>query len=107
MNDESVLNLGQYTHHWAYWIYGNEFINALATELGCKSSLKEVEIPTIFHCDIPIAVDEVIPCNIVDYEHPEEVEDPYYGYTKYCPNYTDLVANGFCYFHEGLVLNGN
>lgn len=40
------------TYSGHYLIYGSEFINALATELGCKSSLKKVGIPTIFHCDI-------------------------------------------------------
>lgn len=103
-----------------YLIYGSEFINALATELGCKSSLKGVGIPTIFHCDIPmedidgdiimeiersvmsgdtddisIAVAGVISCNIVDYEHPKEVQDPYYGYSIYRPSYKDLVAKGY------------
>lgn len=103
-----------------YLIYGSEFINALATELGCKSSLKKVGIPTIFYCDIPMsdisssmikeiemlivsedaedisfAVDEVVSQEIVDYEHPKEVPDPYCRYAEYKPNYRELKKLGY------------
>ncbi|MCI8363934.1 MAG: hypothetical protein HFG34_03145 [Eubacterium sp.] len=103
-----------------YLIYGSEFINTLAMELGCRSSLKKAGIPTIFHCDIPlenissstvmdietlvasgyiddisIAVDEVFSQDIVDYEHPKEVPDPFYYNAKYRPNYKELKEMGY------------
>lgn len=103
-----------------YLIYGSEFINALAMELGCRSSLKNAGIPTIFHCDIPledissstvaeietlitsgyihditIAVNEVSSQDIVDYEHPKEVPDPYCYNAKYRPDYKELKEMGY------------
>ena len=49
VNKEVLLTLSGH-----YLIYGSEFISALAMELGCRSSLKNAGIPTIFHCDIPL-----------------------------------------------------
>lgn len=97
-----------------YLIYGSEFINMLAMELECRDLLKNIGIPTIFICDIPlqdikatwlsdveqainrcsddisIFVDVVRPENIIEYEHPKEIPDPYYGFLKYKPNYSKL-----------------
>lgn len=97
-----------------YLIYGSEFINMLAMELGCRDRLKNIGIPTIFICDVPlqdiegswlsaveqaingcsddisIYVDEIKSENIIDYEHPKEIQDPYYGFTKYRPNYCKI-----------------
>lgn len=103
-----------------YLIYGSEFINELAMKLGCRSSLKNAGIPTIFHCDIPledissskvmeietlimsgyiqdisIAVNEVSSQDIVDYEHPKEVPDPYCYNAKYRPDYKELKEMGY------------
>ncbi|PXV95702.1 hypothetical protein C8E03_101332 [Lachnotalea glycerini] len=105
-----------------YLIYGSEFLNALAMELGYRDSLKQVGIPTIFHCDIPIknlacseisyieegielgrefgydisiSVDTVPPQYIVDYEHPNrKIPDPYYYGVKYKPDYKELKNLG-------------
>lgn len=102
-----------------YLIYGSEFINALAMELFCRDRLKDIGIPTVFFCDIPIddiipmtlrdiqesinnghtydigfAVDSVRPNNIVDYEHPlKRMIDPYGG--TYKPNYEELKSYGY------------
>lgn len=110
--------LGMSSH---YLIYGSEFINALAMNLGCRSRLKEIGIPTIFYCDIPIrdvaqkdideiqerinnrnvnnigiAVDNVLPQNIVNYEHPiKRLTDPYGG--TYKPDYEKLNENAFIF----------
>lgn len=114
MNKEELLS---WSGH--YLIYGSEFINALATELGCKSSLKKVGIPTIFHCNIPlnnissfsimdieegivsgdtedisIEVDEVASQNIINYEHPKKVLDLYCN-MMYRPNYGELKKLGY------------
>lgn len=94
-----------------YLIYGSEFTNILAMELGCRDTLKNIGIPTIFICDVPlqdiegswlsaveqavnrfsddvsIYVDAIRPDNIIGYEHPQEIMDPYCGYIKYRPNY--------------------
>ena len=35
-------------------IYGSEFIYSMAIELHCQSKLKDIGIPTIFYCDIPL-----------------------------------------------------
>lgn len=109
MNKDLLLNTASH-----YLIYGSEFINALAMLLGCRDRLKQIGIPTIFFCDIPIAniapmalldiqnsindgytydigfaVDEVEPNNIVDYEHPtKRLTDPYGG--TYKPDYEKL-----------------
>lgn len=97
-----------------YLIYGSEFINALAMNLGCRSRLRQVGIPTIFYCDIPMeditpmtlndiqksfndgntydigfSVEEILPQNIADYEQPtKRLIDPYGG--TYKPNYEKL-----------------
>lgn len=102
-----------------YLIYGSEFINALAMQLGCRSRLKKIGVPTIFHCDIPIedipektlkdiqysfnkgytdaygfSVQMLDANNIVDYEHPKQrIPDPYGG--SYRPNYAELRDLGF------------
>lgn len=97
-----------------YLIYGSEFTNMLAMELGCRVKLKNIGIPTIFICDVPlqdiesswlsaveqainrcsddisIYVDEIRPENIIEYENPKEIPDPYYGFTKYRPNYSKI-----------------
>jgi len=104
-----------------YLIYGSEFINALAMKIGCRYILKNVGLPTIFQCDVPIgeispsqifdlenmiengyisdltiAVHEVLPEDISDYWHPvEEIDDPYYYGLKYKANYHKLVAAGY------------
>lgn len=103
-----------------YLIYGSEFINALAMELGCRSSLKETGIPTIFHCDVPVEsislkiikdieklvqmgyVDDItIDVNgvesqdIINYEHPKEIPDPYFYNAKYRPDYMELKEKGY------------
>lgn len=103
-----------------YSLYGSEFINELAMKLGCRSSLKNAGIPTIFHCDIPledissstvmeietlimsgyiqdisIAVNEVSSQDIVDYEHPKQVPDPYCYNAKYRPDYKKLKEMGY------------
>lgn len=67
-----------------YLIYGSEFINELAIELGCSSSLKNAGIPTIFYCDIPL---EDISSSKVKEKHPKEVPDLYYYNMKYRPDY--------------------
>lgn len=115
INKEALLTVSGH-----YLIYGSEFINALAMKLGCRSSLKNAGIPTIFHCDIPledissstvmeietlimsgyiqdisIAVNEVSSQDIVDYEHPKEVPDPYYYNAKYRPDYKELKEMGY------------
>lgn len=103
-----------------YLIYGSEFLNRLAMELGCRGSLKDAGIPTIFCCDIPvddvtptiifeiesniesgyteditITVEEVLPCDIVDYEHPSQrLMDVYTGGT-YRADYQRLKDSGF------------
>lgn len=102
-----------------YLIYGSEFINALAMQLGCRNRLKKIGVPTIFHCNIPIedisvktlediqysfnkgytdayglCVKKVDASDIVDYEHPaQRIPDPYGG--SYRPNYTELRDLGF------------
>ena len=102
-----------------YLIYGSEFINALAMQLGCRNRLKKIGVPTIFHCNIPIedisvktlediqysfnkgytdayglCVKKVDASDIVDYEHPaQRILDPYGG--SYRPNYTELRDLGF------------
>lgn len=97
-----------------YLIYGSEFINTLAMVLGCRDELKNIGIPTIFICNIPlqdigssqissieqeinrysddisIYVDEIKPKNIIDHEHPKEIPDPYYGFSIYKPDYSKL-----------------
>lgn len=97
-----------------YLIYGSEFTNMLSMELGCRDMLKNIGIPTIFICDVPlqdiecswlsaveqainrcsddisIYVDAVRPENIIECEHPKEIPDPYYGFSKYKPNYSKL-----------------
>ena len=103
-----------------YLIYGSEFINALAMELGCRSSLKETGIPTIFHCDVPVEsislkiimdieklvqmgyVDDItIDVNgvdsqdIINYEHPKEMPNPFFYNVKYRPNYMKLKEKGY------------
>ncbi len=109
MNKDLLLDT---TSH--YLIYGSEFINALAMQLGCRDKLKQIGIPTIFFCDIPVedivpmtlrdiqnvfnsgdtydisfAVDKVLPQDIVDYEHPtKRLVDPYGG--TYKPDYEKL-----------------
>jgi len=109
MNKDFLLDT---TSH--YLIYGSEFINALAMQLGCRDKLKQIGIPTIFFCDIPVedivpmtlrdiqnvfnsgdtydisfAVDKVLPQDIVDYEHPtKRLVDPYGG--TYKPDYEKL-----------------
>lgn len=106
MNKEELLRMSSH-----YLIYGSEFINTLAMNLGCRNNLKQIGFPTIFYCDIPIEdidwqdlydiqyhfnnyyiynlcfpVDKVLPQNIVTYEHPtERLVDPYGG--SYKPNY--------------------
>lgn len=101
------LLLGTASH---YLIYGSEFINTLAMNLGCRSRLKKIGKPTIFCCDIPMeeitsmtlneiqssfnegytddigfSVDRVLPQNIIGYEHPtKRLTDPYGG--SYKPN---------------------
>lgn len=103
-----------------YLIYGSEFLNVLAMQLGCRNCLRNVGVPTLFWCDIPIddikpsdifeiekavmggytgnitiTVDEVLPCNIVDYEHPlQRIPDPYTGGT-YKVDYQKLKDSGF------------
>lgn len=88
-----------------YLIYGSEFINALAMQLGYRNRLKKIGVPTIFHCNIPIedisvktlediqysfnkgytdayglCVKKVDASDIVDYEHPaQRILDPYGG----------------------------
>lgn len=109
MNKDLLLDT---TSH--YLIYGSEFINALAMQLGCRDKLKQIGIPTIFFCDIPVedivpmtlrdiqnvfnsgdtydisfAVDKVLPQDIVDYEHPtKRLVAPYGG--TYKPDYEKL-----------------
>ena len=109
MNKDSLL--GTVSH---YLIYGSEFINTLAMNLGCRSRLRQIGIPTIFYCDIPMkditsmtlndiqksfndgytydigfSVEEVLPQNIVNYEHPtKRLTDPYGG--TYKTNYEKL-----------------
>lgn len=109
MNKDLLLDT---TSH--YLIYGSEFINALAMQLGCRDKLKQIGIPTIFFCDIPVedivpmtlrdiqnvfnsgdtydisfAVDKVLSQDIVDYEHPtKRLVDPYGG--TYKPDYEKL-----------------
>ena len=109
MSKDSLL--GTASH---YLIYGSEFINTLAMNLGCQSRLKQMGIPTIFCCDIPMkditlmtlndiqksfndgytydigfSVEEILPQNIVDYEHPtKRLIDPYGG--TYKPDYEKL-----------------
>ena len=109
MNKDLLLDT---TSH--YLIYCSEFINALAMQLGCRDKLKQIGIPTIFFCDIPVedivpttlrdiqnvfnsgdtydisfAVDKVLPQDIVDYEHPtKRLVDPYGG--TYKPDYEKL-----------------
>lgn len=101
------LLLGTASH---YLIYGSEFINTLAMNLGCRSRLKKIGKPTIFYCDIPMeeitsmtlneiqssfnegytddigfSVDRVLPQNIIGYEHPtKRLTDSYGG--SYKPN---------------------
>lgn len=103
-----------------YLIYGSEFLNRLAMELGCRGSLKEAGIPTIFYCDVPIedikpsdifeieshvesgytdditiTVEDVLPCNIVDYEHLlQRLTDVHAGGT-YRVDYQRLKERGF------------
>ena len=87
-----------------YLIYGSEFLNVLAMELGYREILKLTGFPTIFSCDIPITdlsksvakelenyinegevddasicVTQVDPEKIISYEHPKRVMDPYLG----------------------------
>lgn len=101
-----------------YLIYGSEFLNALAMELGCREHLKNIGIPTIFHCDIPledipkfwmddvertindnmiedisIYVPKVQAGNIICYEHPKSIENPYMQGSYYRPDYRKLKAN--------------
>ena len=103
-----------------YLIYGSEFLNRLAMELGCRGNLKETGIPTIFYCDIPIedinpsiifeierkvksgyvdditiTVAEVLPCDIVNYEHPLQRLQDYHVGGAYRANYEALKSNGF------------
>lgn len=63
-----------------YLIYGSEFINALAMQLGCRNRLKKIGVPTIFHCNIPIEDISV-----------KTLEDIQYSFNK---GYTD--AYGLC-----------
>lgn len=109
MNKDELLGISSH-----YLIYGSEFINTIAMHLGCRDELKQIGIPTIFYCDIPIedisfqdindiqncfnrhntynigfAVNTVLPQNIVGYEHPaKRLNDPYGG--TYKPNYNKL-----------------
>lgn len=109
MNKDFLLDTASH-----YLIYGSEFINALAMQLGCRDRLKQIGIPTIFFCDIPVediasmtlrdiqnvfnlgyiddigfAVDEVLPQDIVNYEHlTRRLTDPYGG--TYKPDYEKL-----------------
>ena len=88
-------------------------------QLGCRSRLKKIGVPTIFHCDIPIedipektlediqysfnkgytdaygfSVQMLDANNIVDYEHPtQRMSDPYGG--SYKPDYEMLKAYGY------------
>lgn len=116
LNKEDLLTFSGH-----YLIYGSEFINTLAMNLGCRDRLKNIGIPTIFSCDIPIedinfqtisdieqcfynkhtddigfSVWEIVPEDIVDYEHPVKgIPDPYYGRIKYIPDYKMLTKLGF------------
>lgn len=109
MNKDLLLDTASH-----YLIYGSEFINVLAMNLGCRSRLRQIGIPTIFYCDIPMedltlvtldgiqdcfkkgytrdigfSVSKVLPKNIVDYEHPtKRLNDPYGG--TYMPDYEKL-----------------
>lgn len=108
MNKNDLLT---YSGH--YLIYGSEFINALAMNLGCRDKLKKIGIPTIFSCDIPtenidcstildieqcfynghpddigFSVPKIYPEDIAGYEHPVKgIPDPYYGGIEYIPTY--------------------
>lgn len=110
LNKEILINESGH-----YLIYGSEFLNALAMWLGCREQLKNVGIPTIFCCDIPlenisetwlddiertindnmiddisIYVSKVQPGNIIGYEHPSRINDPYMYGCYYRPDYRRL-----------------
>lgn len=92
-----------------YLIYGSEFLNALAMQLGCRDKLKETGRPMIIACNVPIsdisscwlsnleqdirnkntehrsiAVSAVAPENVFDISYPTgSVRDPYsWGHYK-------------------------
>ena len=99
-----------------YLIYGSEFLNSLAIQLKCREYLKDIGIPTIFSCDIPIEdisapllsdielcvnkqeYDDISICvsqvkseNIISVEHPERIENPYETGSYYQPDYNKLI----------------
>lgn len=97
-----------------YLIYGSEFLNTLTNQIGRRELLKDVGIPTIFYCDIPIEdiskdwlddveraineheddisvyVSQVKAENIIGLEHPKQIENPYKLGHYYRPNYKNL-----------------
>lgn len=99
-----------------YLIYGSEFLNTLAMQTGCREHLKDVGMPTIFYCNIPIEdiskdwlvdverainewtydddisvyVSQVKAENIIGLEHPERIANPYEFGHYYRPNYEKL-----------------
>lgn len=110
LNKETLLTCSGH-----YLIYGSEFLNALAMQTGCREHLKDVGMPTIFYCNIPIEdiskdwlsdvertinewecddisvyVSQVKAENIIDLEHPEQIANPYEFGHYYRPNYEKL-----------------